>query len=193
MLILIRDDISIRPERAEDFSVIRELVRRAFAEHTPYSDGSGENALIDEIRQKRWYRPELSFVAELDGQIVGHFMFSDFPLSPSTEGGWQDKQPELLMLAPVAVHADHFRQGIGETMLRLGLAIARKTGCRGITVEGDFHFYNRLGFVTSARYGIHAASGFPLQEPRCMMVQEAYPGSLEGVSGYVVYDMYENA
>ena len=190
---MIRSDIVIRPEVPADFPVIRELVRRAFAEHTPYSDGASENALIDEIRQKRWYRPELSFVAELDGQIVGHFMFSGFPLSPTPEGGWDADHPQLLMLAPVAVHADFYRQGIGETMLRLGLEIAKKTGCRGISVEGDYHFYNRLGFVTSTQYGIHATSGFPLEEPRCMMVQEAYPGSLEGVSGYIVYDMYENA
>lgn len=191
---MIRKDITIRPETPADFPVIRELVRRAFAEHTPYSDGAGENALIDEIRQKRWYRPELSFVAELNGQIVGHFMFSDFPLSPAPEGGYDpDAKPELLMLAPVAVHADFYRQGIGETMLRLGLEIAKQQGCKGVSVEGDYHFYNRLGFVTSTNYNIHAASGFPLQEPRCMMVQETRPGSLAGVSGYIVYDMYENA
>lgn len=190
---MIRNDIIIRPETAADFSAIRELVLRAFSEHTSYSDGTDVAALIDEIRAGRFYRPELSFVAELDGQIVGHFMFSGFPLSPSPEGGWQDRQPELLMLAPVAAHADYYRQGIGETMIRLGLEIARKTGCKGINVEGDYHFYNRLGFVTSTEYGIHATSGIPLQEPRCMMVQEAYPGSLDGVSGYVVYGMYENA
>lgn len=191
---MIRSDIVIRPEVPADFPVIRELVIRTFTEHTPYSDGTDVVALIDEIRHGRFYRPELSFVAELDGQIVGHFMFSGFPLSPTPEGGYDaGAKPELLMLAPVAVHADFYRQGIGETMLRLGLEIAKKTGCKGINVEGDYHFYNRLGFVTSMQYGIHATSGFPLEEPRCMMVQEAYPGSLEGVSGYIVYDMYENA
>ena len=32
-----------------------------------------------------------------------------------------------------------------------------------------------------------------MTEPRCMMCQETYTGSLEGIGGYVVYDMYYNA
>ena len=191
---MIRNDITIRPETPADFDAIRELVRRAFAEHTPYSDGQSENDLIDEIRASRFYKPELSFVALLDDKIVGHFMFSEFPLSPTPQGGYDpEAKTDLLMLAPVAVHADYYRQGIGETMLRQGLEIAKKLDYKGISVEGDYHFYNRFGFVTSTNYGIHATSGFPLQEPRCMMVQECRPGSLSGVSGYIVYDMYENA
>jgi len=191
---MIRNDITIRPERPEDFDCIHEMVRRTFAEHTDYSDGSGPAALIHEIRHSRFYKPELAFVAILNGQIVGHFMFTDFPLSPTPHGGYDpNAKCDLLMLAPVSVHADYYRQGIGDTMLRLGLDIARKLDYKGINVEGDFHFYNRFGFVTSTNFGIHATSGFPLEEPRCMMVQETRPGSLNGVQGYIVYDMYENA
>lgn len=190
---MIRNDITIRPETLEDYSEITQLVRRTFAEHTGYSDGEDEVALIEEIRTGRYYRPDLSFVALLEGKIVGHFMLSDFPLSPAAEGGYDPAQTDFLLLAPVSVHADHYRQGIGETMLRLGLEAAKHTGCKGILVEGDFHFYNRLGFETSAGYGIYATSGFPLDEPRCMMCMEIRPGSLNGVTGYVVYDMYENA
>lgn len=191
---MIRTDITIRPEKPDDFPVINELVRRAFAEHTPYSDGSGEVALIEEIRSKPFYRPELSFVALLDGKIVGHFMFSDFPLSPTPQGGYDPTaKTDLLMLAPVAVHAGYYHQGIGETMLRKGLEMAKTLDYKGISVEGDPNFYNRFGFVTSTVYHIHATGGFPLENPACMMVQESRPGSLSGVSGYIVYDMYENA
>lgn len=191
---MIRNDITIRPEHPSEFDEIRELVRRTFAEHTSYSDGEAEVSLIDEMRQSRFYKPELAFVAILDGQIVGHFMFTDFPLSPTPQGGYDpEAKTDLLMLAPVSVHADYYRQGIGETMLRKGLEIAKSLDYKGINVEGDYHFYNRFGFVTSTEYRIHATSGIPLREPRCMMVQECRPGSLKGVSGYVVYDMYENA
>ncbi len=191
---MIRNDITIRPETEKDFAEIDQLVRRSFAEHTVYSDGEDVVALIHEIRAGRYYRPELSFVALLDEKNVGHFLFSDFPLSPAKDGGYDpDAATDLIMLAPVAVHADHYRQGIGETMLRLGIEQVKQTNCKGITVEGDFHFYNRLGFQTSADYGIRATSGYPLEEPRCMMCMETRPGSLAGLSGYVVYDMYENA
>ena len=191
---MIRNDITIRPERPEDFAEIEQLVLRAFAERTGYSDGTGEVALINEIRAGRYYKPELSFVALLGEKIVGHFMFSGFPLSPTKEGGYDpEATTDLIMLAPVAVHTDHYRQGVGETMLCLGLEQAKQLDYKGITVEGDFHFYNRLGFETSTKYGIHATSGFPMEEPRCMMCMETRPGSLAGIHGYVVYDMYENA
>lgn len=191
---MIRNDITIRPETREDYPVIEQLVLRAFAEHTGYSDGTGEVALINELRASHYYRPELAFVALLEGEIVGHVMFTAFPLSPGPDGGYDpEAEPDFALMAPVAVHADHYRKGIGETMLRLCLEVVRQKDFKGILVEGDFHFYNRLGFETSADYGIHATSGFPLEEPRCMMCMETRPGSLKGVEGYVVYDMYENA
>ncbi len=191
---MIRNDITIRPETPADFPTIEQLVLRSFAEHTGYSDGTGEVALINEIRSSRYYRPEISFVALLKGEIVGHFLFSAFPLSPTPTGGYDaDKAPAFVLLGPVTVHADHYRQGIGETMLRLGLEAVKAQDYKGILVEGDFNFYNRLGFRTSTDYDIYATAGFPLEEPRCQMCMETFPGSLNGIDGYVVYDMYENA
>ena len=133
-------------------------------------------------------------MAELDGKVVGHFLFSRFPLSPAREGGHDDEtESGIVMLAPVSVHADYFRQGIGTAMLLQGMEKVRELGYRGITVEGNYRFYNRLGFRTSSEYHIYPTSGYPMQEPRCMMCQETYEGSLDGVHGYIVYDMYHNA
>lgn len=191
---MIRNDIIIRPETEKDFAEIDQLVRRSFAEYTGYSDGEDEVALVHEIRAGRYYRPDLSFVALLEGKIVGCFLFSDFPLSPVKDGGYDPAtKTDLIILAPVAVHADYCRQGIGETMLRLGIEQVKQTECKGMIVEGDFHFYNRLGFKTSVDYGIHATSGFPMEEPHCMMCMETRPGSLKDCTGYIVYDMYEHA
>lgn len=97
------------------------------------------------------------------------------------------------MLAPVYVHADHLRQGVGTSMLTLGIEKVREMGFKGITVEGNFLFYNTLGFKTSSEYGIYPTCGIPMVEPRCMMCQETYEGSLKDIHGYVVYDMYCNA
>ena len=97
------------------------------------------------------------------------------------------------MLAPVSVHADYFHKHIGVTMLTLGIQKVREAGYRGITVEGSYKFYNRVGFKTSSEYNIYPTSGHPMKEPRCMMCQETYKGSLEGIQGYIVYDMYYNA
>ena len=73
------------------------------------------------------------------------------------------------------------------------IVTVRKMGFRGILVEGDFHFYNTVGFRTSSEYGIYPVSGYPMIEPRCQMCMETFSGSLKDRGGYVVYDMYCNA
>ena len=151
-------------------------------------------ALVEEIRDSEYYIPQLSFVAELDGEIVGHFLFSRFPLSKTPTGGHGGaNETDIVMLAPVSVHADHLRQGIGSAMIRMGIEKVREMGFKGITVEGNFHFYNQVGFRTSSEFGIFPTSGWPMSEPRCMMCQETREGSLNGIRGYIVYDMYFNA
>ena len=99
----------------------------------------------------------------------------------------------IVMLAPVSVHADYFHQGIGSAMLKMGIEKVKEMGYKGITVEGNFNFYNKVGFRTSSEYNIFPTSGWPMKEPRCMMCQETYEGSLDGIQGYIVYDMYFNA
>lgn len=191
---MINKKITIRPEEHKDYKSIISLILRSFQEGTDYSDGTDIIALVEEIRDSKYYIPELSFVAELNDIIVGHFLFSKFPLSPTKEGGYDNgENSEIVMLAPVSVHADYFRQGIGTAMLNLGIEKVKELGYKGITVEGNYNFYNRIGFRTSSEYNIFPTSGYPMEEPRCMMCQETYEGSLDGMHGYIVYDMYFNA
>lgn len=188
------DKITIRPETRRDYKDIVALILRSFREGADYSDGTDIIALVEEIRGSRYYLPELSFVAELDGKIVGHFLFSKFPLSPTEKGGREnDGENEIAMLAPVSVHADYLRCGIGKKMLSLGIEKVREAGFKGITVEGNYLFYNNVGFKTSSEFGIYPTSGFPMTEPKCMMCQETSEGSLKGIGGFIVYDMYYNA
>ena len=186
--------ITIRPETHGDYKDIVSLVLRSFKEGTDYSDGADIVALIEEIRDSEYYVPELAFVAELDGELVGHFLFSRFPLSKTPEGGHGGaNDTDIVMLAPVSVHADHLRQGIGSAMLKLGIEKVKEMGFQGVIVEGNYRFYNTVGFRTSSEYGIYPVSGYPMTEPRCQMCMELFNGSLKDKGGYVVYDMYYNA
>ena len=191
---MINENVTIRPEEHKDYKEIVSLILRSFQEGTDYSDGSDIIALVEEIRDSKYYIPELSFVAELDGKIVGHFLFSRFPLSLNKSGGHKDDfRSGIVMLAPVSVHADHLHQGIGAAMIKKGIERVKELGFKGITVEGNFNFYNKVGFRTSSEFDIYPTSGYPMTEPRCMMCQETYEGALCGVQGYIVYDMYYNA
>ncbi len=186
--------ITIRPEEHKDYKNIVSLILRSFKEGTDYSDGTDIVALVEEIRDSEYYIPELSFVAELDGKIVGHFLFSKFPLSVTQNGGHGSAgDTDIVMLAPVSVHADYLRQGIGSEMLRLGIDKVKEMGFTGIIVEGNYRFYNTVGFRTSSEYGIYPVSGYPMIEPRCQMCMEMHEGSLKDKGGFVVYDMYFNA
>lgn len=189
-----RNDIIIRPETHKDYKEIISLILRSFREGTTYSDGTDIIALIEEIRVSEYYIPELSFVAEMGDEIVGHFLFSRFAISPTKQGGYsKGEKTDIVMLAPVAVHADYLHQGIGYTMLSMGIEKVKEAGYKGITVEGDFNFYNRVGFKTSSEFEIYPTSGIPMNEPRCMMCLETYEGALKDIHGFIVYDMYFNA
>lgn len=186
--------ITIRPEEHKDYKDIVSLILRSFKEGTDYSDGTDIVALVEEIRDSEYFIPELAFVAELDGNIVGHFLFSRFPLSKTSEGGHGGaNDTDIVMLSPVSVHADRLRQGVGSAMIRLGIEKVKEMGFSGIIVEGNYRFYNTVGFRTSSEYGIFPVSGYPMTEPRCQMCMETFPCSLKDKGGYVVYDMYFNA
>ena len=74
------EDITIRPETVDDFPAVREVVNLAFQ-----NDDEGEADLIDALRAEPGYTPELSLVAELNGAVVGHIIFSDAYID--TDGG----------------------------------------------------------------------------------------------------------
>ena len=189
-----RTDIVIRPERKSDYRFIIPLVLGAFAEGTDYSDGTDVLAFVEEIRESEFYIPSLSYVALLGEKIVGHFLFSVMPLSRTRGGGHGGaEQNDIVMMAPVAVHPDYFRQGVGTAMLTMGIAEVKKRDYKGILVEGNDRYCHRFGFRTSSEFGIYPTSGWPVESPQYMMCQETRPGSLNGIGGYVVYDMYENA
>ena len=120
----------------------------------------------------------------MDGKVVGHFLFSRFPLSATPNGGHGDgADSPVVMLAPVSVHADHFRQGVGTAMLTQGIEQVRQHGYRGITVEGNYRFYNRVGFRTSSEFGIFPTGGCPNEGAPVHDVPGDVSGRAEGCAG----------
>ena len=68
----------------EEYSFIEDFVYEVFKE-SDFSDGAGEKALVREIREKRFYIPQLDLVVEEDGVVLGHFILSKFPISNKYE------------------------------------------------------------------------------------------------------------
>ena len=110
-----RAPILIRPENPEDFVAIREIHQLSFGREN-------EAVLVEKLRGTRDFIPGLSLVAEFEGRVAGHILFSRIWIRPADM-----KLPEeaALALAPLAVHPDFRDKGIGSELVIQGLKACR--------------------------------------------------------------------
>lgn len=162
-----------------------ELVESVFTAHENEQEGKLVRALVEEIRQKRFYLPELELVMVDESDTpIGYCMFSRFHL----EGKYEN---ELLLLSPVAVKTDLQRQHISKELIEYGFEKAAHMGYRAVIVEGNPMNYRSRGFVTSRDHGIVAHPCVNLPAPECLMVKELVSGGLREIKGIVSYADYE--
>ena len=162
-----------------------ELVQKVFTESEDEESGNLVKRLVEEIRSKKYYLPELEFIMvnEVD-EVIGYAMFSRFHL----EGKYED---ELLIITPVAVKTELQRQHISKEIIEYGFEVAKKLGYKAVLVEGNPQNYRNRGFDSSYKYGIEAAESVHLPHPDCLMVKELEDGALEHISGLLDYSFYE--
>ena len=163
-----------------------DLVEAVFTASEDAESGKLVRGLVEEIRGKRFYLPELELIM-VDGdtdEVIGYVNFARFHLG----GKYEDK---LLLLSPVAVKTELQRQHISRELIEYGLKKAADMGYKAVIVEGNPMNYRSRGFVTSAPFGITAHESVGLPAPECLMVQELVPGGLEGIRGEVCYNDYE--
>ena len=176
---------TIKPVYREYINKSSELVEKVFTEYEDEKEGKKVRALVEEIRSKKYYIPELDLMAVDDNEeIIGYAMFSKFHL----EGKYED---ELLILTPVAVRTDLQRQHISKDLIEYGFNKAKELGYKAVLVEGNPKNYNSRGFVTSSDYGIVPGKNVHLPKIECLMVKELVPGALESIKGTVDYSFYK--
>lgn len=129
----------IRPERPKDEGEIARVVEAAF-------DDASVGDFTRELRASPGYVPELTFVGEEDGEIVGFTMLSYVGL----EG--QDRL--LLILTPMAVRPDRQRSGVGAAMVRAAVAAADERGEPLVLVEGVPSYYPQFGLRSASELGL---------------------------------------
>ena len=161
------------------------LVETVFTRHADAEEGKLVRSLVEEIRSKRFYLPELELIM-VDGDtdaVLGYVMFSRFHL----EGKYEDA---LLLLSPVAVKTELQRQHISKELIEYGFEKAAQMGYQAVIVEGNPMNYRSRGFVTSCDFGIVAHESVGLPAPECLMVKELVPGALKHIHGTVSYHDY---
>ncbi len=162
-----------------------ELVETVFTESEGEENGKMVRNLVEEIRSKQYYLPELDLImVNEENTIIGYAMFSRFHL-----GGKYENQ--LLLLTPVAVKTELQRQHISKELIEFGFEKAKEMGYRAVIVEGNPRNYNPRGFETSCNYGIIAGENVHLPSPECLMVKELQDGALQDIRGTVDYSYYQ--
>ena len=121
-------EIKIRPEQENDFQAVREVVELAFRD-VEDSDQS-EPYLVERLRKTDAYIPELSFVAELNGEIIGHLMMSKVEIVS------EDQSVISLGLAPVSVVPKYQRIGVGSALIREAHKRAGELGYKSAVLLG---------------------------------------------------------
>ena len=153
----------IRREEAEDYEAVRQVVQAAFA-GAERADGT-EQDLVEELRKSEAFLPELSLVAEIDGRIAGHILFTKARAGDTP----------VLALAPLSVLPEYQGRGVGTALIREGHRIAGELGYRYSVVLGSENYYPRAGYRPAETFGIEPPPGFPRENFMAYKIGENAP------------------
>jgi putative acetyltransferase len=158
--------IDIREEGPGDGAAIRDLNKRAFGQDQ-------EGNIVDALRSNG--AALLSLVATLNGQVVGHIMYSPLFVRGEVEGA---------ALGPMAVLPEHQRQGIGSKLVEAGNRKLKDSGCPFIIVVGHAHYYARFGFGPARAHGITCEWDVPDDVFMLLVLDQAKTQGLSGLAKY---------
>ncbi len=169
-------NLVIRQEEPRDYTTVFQIIETAF-KTMEYSSGT-EQFIVEKLRKSDAFIPELSLVAEQEGELVGHIILTKIKIDNGT------KLFDALTLGPVAVWPKLHGQGIGSQLIKEAHKIAKSLGHEIIILLGHKDYYPRFGYELTNKYGIQLPFDSP---PENCMVIGLNPNSLEGVSGKVIY------
>ena len=166
--------LKIRNEKDTDYKIVEEITRKAF--YNVYVPGCFEHYLVHIMRGHEDFIPELDFVAELDGQVIGNIMYTKAKLTD--ENG---TEKEILTFGPLSILPEYQRHGYGKKLIGYSLERAAELGYEAVVIFGSPANYVSCGFQCCRKYNVCVDGD---KYPAAMLVKELKDGALDGRKWY---------
>ena len=169
-------DYTIRPEERKDYGEVENLVRESF--WNVYRPGCSEHYVIHVLRDDPAFVPELDFVMEQDGRLIGQNMFMKTVIDAD-----DGRVIPVLTMGPICVANELKRRGYGKKLLDYSLKKAASLGWGAVLFEGNIDFYGKSGFDYARKFGIRYHDLPEGADDSFFLCKELIPGYLEGITG----------
>ena len=171
-----KNDYIIRLERKDNRAKVENLVREAF--WNVYRPGCLEHYVLHQMRNAEDFVPELAFVMEKDGEIIGQNVFVKAKIKAD-----DGRDIPIMTMGPICISPEYKRQGYGKILLDYSLEKAAEFGAGALCFEGNIDFYGKSGFTFANEFGIRY-HGLPEGEDASFFLcRELIDGYLDGITG----------
>lgn len=165
-----KETLCIRNEKRADYEKVEKITREAF--YNQYISGCVEHYLVHIMREHEDFIPELDFVIELNGEIIGDIMYTKAKLVDE-----ERNQKEILTFGPISILPEYQRKGYGKMLMEHSFEKAKEMGYDTIVIFGAPSNYVSCGFKSCKKYNISTEDG---KYPAAMLVKELLPDQLLG-------------
>lgn len=170
-------NINIRNEQEQDYRRVEEVAREAF--WNLYFPGCNEHVVIHNMRTHPAFIPELSFVIEVDGEIVGSIFYTHSKVVAA-----DGTEYNTITFGPVSILPSHHRKGLGKRLITHSIEAAKSLGYSGILTLGYPYHYEPYGFKGGKKYGVSMEDG---NFYKGLLVLPLYEGAFDNISGYAAF------
>ena len=171
-----KNDYIIRLEKSEERRQVETLVREAF--WNVYRPGCLEHYVLHCLRNDADFVPELDFVMEQDGRLIGQDIFVRTAIHAD-----DGRDIPIMTMGPICITPDLQGRGYGKILLDYALEKAASLGCGAVCFEGNIAFYGKSGFTYAHDFGLRY-HGLPAgEDDSFFLCKELIPGYLDGVTG----------
>lgn len=163
----------IRLETEADYRKTEDLTRESF--WNVYRPGCLEHYVLHCYRSDPAFVPELDFVMELNGELIGQVIYVRSEIVCD-----DGRKVPIMTFGPISIAPAFKRQGYGKRLLDYSMAQARSMGAGALAIAGNIDFYGKSGFVPAKTKGVRYADD---PEAEYFLIKELTPGFLNGISG----------